>query len=369
MSAPAAVRVPGRQGSATWLDNRRDVVGSSDVPVITGSSPFRSTSIVDLWAVKTRQLDPEPPSEEDEERYWFGHALEEPIARRYALVTGRRLQRVNDQLRHPTHGWVGASLDRRCIGGDRRLVEVKWAPRGGWSGPAEDPVPAHVLDQVQWQLLVSPATAADVAVLDGDRLAVHHVEPDPGYQDDLLYIAHQKLWRFVESGDMPRVDGSEATRRALASLADRRRLVNGEHLDARRMPEVLELAQEWHRARAARKAGETAEADVKARVSALLLAAERTGADGIGWRIDWHRQADTERDVTDWRAVATDLRRIVVSGETRLTRVVFAEEGLPEDPNEAGDALVARHTKPTVVRHGPRPLNLYVKSEEEARWQ
>ncbi len=98
MSAAAPIRVPGAQGTPAWLDNRRDVIGSSDIPVITGSSPYR-TSLVDLWAVKTRELEPAPDDPEDEERYWWGHALEEPIAQRYAIATGRKVRRG-----HSDHG-------------------------------------------------------------------------------------------------------------------------------------------------------------------------------------------------------------------------------------------------------------------------
>lgn len=380
MSAPAAVRVPGAQGTPQWLDNRKDVVGSADIPVVTGSSPFRSTSLFDLWAVKTRQVDREEPTRddeteerrEDEERYWFGHALEQPIADRYSLVTGRRLRRSNDQRRHPVHGWVGASLDREVIG-ERRIVEIKWVPRGGWARETADAVPAHVLDQVQWQLLVRGWPDADVAVLDGDRLRIEPVTADPGYQDDLMFLAHEKLWRFVLSGDMPKVDGSEATRRALASLASRRELVNGRHVDATRdrEPELARMAQELRAAQLAEKAAKATVGSTKNAIGALLLAAEATGVDGDGWRIDWHRNRSSEVVKVDHAAVAAGYRRVIetaLAAGDATVRGTLRDVGLDPDDPDVLDVLVGMHTT-TETKEGARSMRLWMKDEESGKWQ
>jgi putative phage-type endonuclease len=378
MSATAPVRVAGRQGTPAWLDNRRDVVGSSDIPVITGSSPFRSTSLFHLWAVKTRQVEEQQPSadddteerREDEERFWFGHALEPVIADRYSLVTGRRLRRSNDQLRHPVHGWVGASLDREVIG-ERRIVEVKWVPRGGWARDTADPVPAHVLDQVQWQMLVRGWGVADVAVLDGDRLRVVEVAADPGYQDDLLFLAHEKLWRHVLSGDMPPTDGSDATRRALDSIANRRRLVNGVHLDARSDEVLTRMATELHEAQRAEKKAEATASTIKAAIRSLLIAAEASGADGEGWRIDWHRNKDSERVTTDHVAIAALYRRLLEQalevGDTTV-RGAIRDAGFDPDAPDLLDVIEGLHTT-TETKEGARRLRLYWKDEETGKWQ
>lgn len=380
MNVPAAVRVPGRQGTAAWLDNRKDVVGSADIPVITGSSPFRSTSILSLWAVKTRQVDDDQPAadddteerREDEERFWFGHALEPVIADRYELVTGARLRRVNDQLRHPVHGWVGASLDRIRIG-QRRIVELKWVPRGGWARGTTDPVPGHVLDQVQWQMLVKGWDEADVAVLDGDRLRIEHVTADAGYQDDLLFLAHENLWRYVLSGDMPPTDGSEATRKALGSLADRRALVNGKHLDARRdrEPELARMAQELREAQATKKAAESLVGSLKNAISALLLAADASGVDGAGWRIDWHKNKGSEKTVVDHAAIAGAYRSILavaLEHQDPTVRGTLRDNGLDPDDPDVLDVIAGLHTT-TVAKEGARSMRLWVKDEESGRWQ
>lgn len=377
MSAGAAVRVPGRQGSALWLDNRKDVVGSADIPVITGSSPFRSTSIFDLWAVKSRQLDSDEPTRddeteerrEDEERYWFGHALEPVIADRLELVTGWKLRRVNDQLRHPVHRWVGASLDRIVVG-QHRIAELKWAPRGGWARGATEGIPDHVQDQIQWQAMVKGWSDMTVAVLDGDRLRIEHATADPGYQDDLLVIAHEKLWRYVLSGDMPPVDGSEATKRALASLANRRALVNGQHLDALRDPALTQMVsdlQDWQQdeKNAAARVG-----TIKNAIRALLLAAGASGADGDGWRVDWHQNKASDKVKVDHAAIAAAYRKVLeealFAGDV-LVRGALRDAGMDPDDPDVLDVIVGLHTD-TKPKEGARPLRLWVKSEETGKW-
>lgn len=373
------IRVSGHQGTPEWLDNRLDVVGSSDIPVITGSSPFKSTSLFDLWALKARQIERSEPTTDDEsedrrkdaERYWFGHAIEPVIADRLEIVTGWRLRRVKDQLRHATHGWVGASLDRVKVG-ERRIVEIKWVPRGGWGRGASEPIPDHVQDQVQWQLLVRGWDLATVAVLDGDELRIEHMEADAGYQDDLMAIAHDKLWKYVLSGDPPPVDGSEATQRALQSIAQRRALVNGVHLDGRRDPDLIAMAMELHRAKAAKKAAEDAKDLIDAKVKALLIGREATGIDGIGWRIDWHQQADTKKRLPDMEKVAGAYRGVIESallmGDLTV-RGALRDLGLDPDAPDVLDQVVEQHTADKVTRKGARPLAIYVKDEEARKWQ
>lgn len=366
MSAPAAVRVPGHQGSIAWLDNRRDVVGSSDIPVITGSSPYR-TSIVDLWAVKTRLLDPEPPDAEDQELFDLGHAMEDVVAERASLLTGHRYQRVRDMLRHPTIGWAGASLDRRQVGA-RRLLECKWAPNRRWAdGP--EPIPGYVMDQVQWALMVTGWEAGDVAVLNGSRVEIHAIEADRGYQDDLVVIAHQKLWRYVESGEMPPVDGSETTRRTLARLADRRALVNGKRIRAD--GDLDRMARQLREAQQAEKAATKAAGSIKNAIGALLLAAEASGIDGsdYGWRLDWHRNADSVRDVTDHAAVASLYRGLLaqaLAAGDQTVRGALRDSGFDPDAPDLLDVIEGLHTT-TETKAGARPMRLWMKGDD-GKW-
>lgn len=336
----AAVRVKGTQGTPEWLDNRRDVVGSSDIAVITRDSPY-STSVVDLWAVKTRLLEPAPPDEDQVELFALGTALEPVIAERYMERTGRRVRRVRDQLRHPIRTWVGASLDRVLVG-ERRIVEVKWAPNRRWT-EGEDGVPPHVSQQVQWQMLVTGFRLADVAVLNGSRLEIHTIEEDPAYQAALVDIAWHDLWRYVESGDMPPIDGAESTRRTLGRL---NQAANDVVLDARYLPDIDAMARELRALQLAEKAATGAVGSQKNALAKLLLDGEATAASGDGWRLTWNQNQPSRR--TAWEAVAGAFRTL-----------------LADVPPERLDAIESLHTE---ARDGARPMRLWWKDEETGRW-
>lgn len=309
-----AIAVPAIQGTPEWLDARRDCVGSSDIPVITGSSPY-GTSLFALWAIKTRLADPEPPDPATQELFDLGHALEDPIAARYTVMTGRPLRRARRLLVHPRERWMGASLDRvSARRGERRIVEIKWVPNRRWATDGPEPVPPYVQDQVQWQLAVTGWDAADVVVLNGSHVEVHEVGPSERYQADLRYLARD-FWDQVESGEHPPVDGSEATRAAIARLHPRDTLGLMPPT-----PEAAALAYAIRDATAARKAA--VEEDGRLRNLMRLLLEEYAGVEDDDYRIHFRRSADRTVTTTDWAAVAEDLAGRAGLSEDALTEVV-----------------------------------------------
>jgi putative phage-type endonuclease len=181
------------------------------MPILTGNSPYRE-SPYSLWAYKTRIIEAEPPDADTQELWDLGHALEPVIADRYALVTGRRVRRVNRMLQRPGElTWATASLDRVVIG-EPIIVECKWVPHRSWTGP--EAVPPYVQDQVQWQMYVTGYAMAHVAVLLGGKFEWHEVPADAAYQADLLAIA--RWFRgLLDMRTPPPIDASDATRRAL----------------------------------------------------------------------------------------------------------------------------------------------------------
>lgn len=315
MSGNAAVALPAIQGTPEWLDARRDVVGSSDIPVITGSTPY-ATSVFALWAVKTRLAELEPPDPETQELFDLGHALEEPIAARYTAITGRPLRRRRQLLIHPRDRWIGASLDRvSARRGERRIVEIKWVPHRRWATDGPEPVPAYVQDQVQWQLLVTGYDVADVAVLSGSHVEVHEIEPSERYQADLRYLARD-FWDRVEAGEHPPVDGSDATRAVIAQLHPKDTLGL-----LPPSPETAALAYAIRDATVARKAA--VEEDGRLRNAMRLLLAEHAGVEDEDYRIHFRRSPDRIVSTTDWQRIAEIYR------ETLAAVAASAEDASP----------------------------------------
>lgn len=215
-----AVAVPFRQGTPEWERERLRYVGSSSIPIITGTSPY-STSKVELWAVMAGLLAPTPVDPETQELFDLGHEMEEVVARRYALKVGRPLRRVRQMLVSRDIPFASCSLDRvSAVARERLIVECKWSPYRDFEGEGDEPVPPHVYDQVQWQLMVTGYPMAHVAVIVGSRFRWFEVEPDREHQDNLLVIATDFM-QCVNNKVRPEVDGSEATARTLARLHPR----------------------------------------------------------------------------------------------------------------------------------------------------
>ncbi len=334
----AAIPVAVQQNTPAWLDARRDVVGSSDIPVITGNGIY-ATSVLSLWAIKTRLLEPETPDEDTQELFDLGHLMEPVIAARYTLKTGREVDRVNRLLLHPTLPHTGASLDRRARAkGARRIVELKWAPHRRWAdGP--EPVPAGVQDQVQWQLMVTGYDVADVAVLNGSKVEVHEVEPDRVYQENLVFLA-QDFWGYVDRGEIPPIDGSEVTRRTLGRMYP----VDPNAMALPSWPAMETLAGEWRAAKDAVKAAEDIEGTIGNSIRALLGTAP--GVDGRDYRITYAQNKDGK--AVEWPAVALEMASLLDE----------------ENPEAVLARYAAAHTK---VKPGARPCRLWTKGES-GKW-
>jgi hypothetical protein len=81
-----------------------------------------------------------------------------------------------------TDGDYSASLDGRTLAGDR-LLEIKCPFKGRestlWRSVEEGRLPEHYQWQVQHQLMVTKAEAADLFVFDGTEGIQLEVAPDP----------------------------------------------------------------------------------------------------------------------------------------------------------------------------------------------
>lgn len=362
----AAARPQGApQNTPAWVDERRDVVGSSDIPILTGNSIY-ATSVFSLWAIKTRAGEPEPIDPETQELFDLGHALEDDIAERYTIRTGRPLRQVSQTRVRKDLPWAAASLDRvSAVKGERRIVELKWIPYRSWFAEPER-VPAHVQDQVQWQLYVTGWDVAEVAVLDGGRVYIHEIGPNEAYQQDLLYIAR---WfrELVEHRTPPPIDGSAATARTLARLHPRATL---DLLDP--TPEADALIGEWQTARLGAKLAES-EADRLANLVRFFLG-DHEGVDNedAGYRVSWTKNADSER--VDWKLVAEAQRRMLEMIAEQAPQPVLAaaqEQGvtLPARGGfEMATILAAIQSIYTRSVEGPRVLRARFRNEETGKW-
>lgn len=317
----AAVALPLVQGTDEWLEGRRALIGSSDIPIIVGESPYRSE--YDLWAEKcglaTRE--PEPASRRLMD---IGKALEPVLLSLYEADTHRKPQRVRHMLRHPSIEWAAASLDARA---GRRVVEAKWSSSRRWA--SGEPVPGDVKAQVQWQLFVTGWDAADVIVLRPNDFAVIELEREEPFIENLVWFA-ERFHERVLTRTAPPTDGSDATRQALRQIYPQD---NGAWLPA--SAELGLMVVELAEARASKKAAEAREATVSNALRALI--GEASGIEGL---LAAKKSADSTR--VEWPAVAKAYREL-------LEGVIAPEQ------REYLDTLVSIHSK---TAEGARPLRL-----------
>ena len=328
MAGMSAVKLDLIQGSPEWLAARSDGIGSSDLPVIVGESPYRSA--LELWAEKTGLV---PPAEVDpatRKLIDIGKRMEPVLLKLYAEETGRRARRVPQMLAHPQYPWARASLDGEA---NRRIVEVKWTHARRWF--AGEAVPADVLIQVQWQMFVAGRDVADVVALVGPELRVVEVARDEAMIGDLLFFATD-FWRHVIERTRPELDSSESTRRTLARIhpaSDGTLLPSDPAIDAL----ISDLRTAKSRAKEQESIADTIENALRA------LIGDADGIEGPWGRVTWRRNADSLR--TNWPAVARAFREL-----------------LTDRPSDELDAIESIHSE-TVP--GPRVLRLSSKGITE----
>lgn len=204
---------------------RKSGIGGSDVAAIVGVS--RWTTAMDVYLAKTGQSAPLLPSGAME----WGHILEDPIARKYARETGRKVVNASATLDAHTglrarvirpfadKPWRLAHVDR-LVSGEARGLEVKTARFAGdeWGEPGSDQVPVDYRLQVAWYMALTQRPVWDIAVLiGGSDFRIYTVERDAELEQMLFDVVDAFWVDNVVARVPPPVDGGESTRRYLES--------------------------------------------------------------------------------------------------------------------------------------------------------
>jgi putative phage-type endonuclease len=299
-----------KQRSPEWLEARRSLITSTDLPVILGLSPYKSEAT--LAREKLGQVEPT----EATLVMRVGTALEPVIREEYERKTGVKLRRFHGMVTHPQLEWAAASPDWRRQGA-RYLVEGKYSTARRWEGG----LPQDVEAQVRWAMGCTGYAIGDVARLDGRELHISEpIEHDAELFDNLVVAATDFRRRMAEGGPFTE---------DVASIKARYPTDDGTELEAD--AELEEAVMELMRLRATKSEVEQACERIEVAVKARMGSATRLV--GSGWTVTWKRTRDVEQ--TDWRAVADGLLR-----------------QLPETERIA---LVGLHSS---VREGFRPFRL-----------
>lgn len=200
-----------------WLESRRKGIGASDVAGIVGLSPWASPWSV--WVSKVMPVDDDGGTEAME------HGLRaEPMLRRwFEDRTGLPVIGEQEQIHHPEHPWVMATLDGSVMetGTDDTTMRLGIAEWKVTSDPPWDHgVPLYYQCQAQWQMFASGAERTWFGVLHiafgRPTFRVYEFARD---EADIAYLFDRcrRFWfDHVTSGIPPQADGSDATSAALA---------------------------------------------------------------------------------------------------------------------------------------------------------
>lgn len=306
MSAQSLVEPPTR---VDFLRARRTGIGGSDIAAILGLS--RWSSPLDVYLAKRGEM---APTEDNEPMYW-GRVLEDVVAREFVQRTGRRVQRVNAQMRHPEHPWMIANIDRAIpVEGSRArldhagrllgasgVLEVKTASAfaaDDWRGDdGSDSLPVYYAAQCMWYLGVTGLQACDVAALIGGQRYVHRVVERDDETIAALIEHGRRFWHdHVLAGKPPEPRNGEDVAKLFARDRGTYRVIDEE-------PQVLELVNDL---RAARDTLAAAKERVDSLTDALKLVIgpdsglEFNGRPAVTWR------AAKDSQVTDWPEVAAE---------------------------------------------------------------
>lgn len=289
-----------------FLLRRRYGIGGSDVAAIMGLSPWKTP--LDVYFAKAGETQPDDTMSEP--AYW-GTVLEDVVAQEFSKRANVKVQRVNQQLRHPQHEWMVANIDRAIITpgsrvrlGDNGLLlgadgilECKTASAykaGEWGRDGDDDaIPVHYAAQGMWYLAVTGLPYCDFAALiGGQKFVTKRIERD----EDTIAVLIEQCRAFWFDHVMARkppapINGTDVTKLFPTD--------NGQQVEAN---EAALIA--YNAALLLRDQITQAQAELEAQLDTLkTLLGECSELATQGRKLaSWKRSKDGT--TTDWKAVA-----------------------------------------------------------------
>ena len=271
--------------SPEWHEKRAAHVGSSEVSALYDLAPEDTPNYLKsrfaLWHIKAGNA---PPLFTENPRIKWGIRLEAVIAEAAAEENKWSVQK-GGYFTDRECPRLGASLDY-VIDYDPTekgpgVLEIKntdWlVHKRSW----QTEPPPHILLQLMHQLAATGYSwGAVCCLIGGNDLRTYRYKARPVLLADIRRRVRE-FWASVESGDEPKVDGSESASEVLKSLYP---VVVDDVIDLRENNEFPEAAHGLYMAAEARKAAEAEYEEAKNRVIQLLDGHRR--AFGGGWTVN-----------------------------------------------------------------------------------
>jgi putative phage-type endonuclease len=291
------------------VKDRRGYLGGSDAAVIAGLSRFKTP--FQLYQEKRGEKEQDDLS--DNERVYWGNALEAVVAEEYAKRSGRKVRRVNGLILHKDRPYLGAHIDRLVLD-SRRILECKTTD-GSRAKDWDDGVPAYYLPQVQHYLGVMGREVCDVAVLmGGNRFEIFPVERDEEFISALFALESQ-FWNGVLQGLPPAPQTSEEASQRFSKFTPGTIFAS---------PDQVSVVDELRKTKAEIKALEALEDELSLKVKTFFGDAGDTLLDGDKVVATWKGQV---KSAVDNKALAAAHPDIVASFKKETSLRVMLIKG------------------------------------------
>ena len=295
---------------------RRSGLGGSDCAVVFGLNPYRTP--FQLYLEKVGEVPPADLS--DNEAVYWGTALEDLVAQRYAERMEVRVRRNNRTLRHQHYPFMMAHLDREVVGQDV-ILECKTAGEymsGQWGEEFTSQVPPHYLLQCLHYLVVTGKPECHLAVLiGGNKHRIYVIKACDFVQEiTMIPITLERFWQRVIDRDPP--GATNADDLALMFPTHREEVVQASQ-------QVLDVIAELRDVRASLKALGQREKDLKFDVANTLGAAS-TLAEGDTILATYRGQVRTSIDQKLLRAKWPDVAEQCEKKTTTRTLLLKGEK-------------------------------------------
>lgn len=265
-----------------WLALRRKGIGGSDAGAVLGMNPWASPYTV--WADKLGKL----PEKEDNESMRIGRDLEDYVAQRFTEATGKKVGRRNQIFLHPEHDWMLANIDRQVVGENAGL-ECKTAKAINlrrWKG--QDFPEQYYAQCVHYMAVMGYDRMYLAVLIMGAEFKIYTLERDEE-EIEALISAEKDFWEsYVQTGEAPPLDGSEASSEALKAIYD------GGGTEEIMLFDREEMLQEFFRLKEKKKALDTEINAIENQLKEDLGDNERGTCEGF--RVDWKTQSRSSFD-------------------------------------------------------------------------
>lgn len=180
--------------------DRHEYIGGSDIAAIMGMSRWKTP--LKLWCEKTQKLP--APDLSNVEAVELGNDLEEFVAQKFALKTGKQVRKSPKVYQHKDYPYMVAHVDRLVTGTDE-LLECKtcsFFKKDEWDG--ED-IPQEYILQVMWYLGITGRKIGYIAVLiGGQAFKYKQIEFDAELFNTMVDYA-KDFWAMVQNKTAPAI--------------------------------------------------------------------------------------------------------------------------------------------------------------------